>query len=134
MSRWGAPTAVTLGIVAFLAFIARTMLDWRFVYVDYIRTTEIATTALAIAFYVVVSFVWVWALFSARDGRRSGMLTLIGLSAVLLVALGVATWVSFCRFPCQSAWPLGEGINTGGTIIGVVAIFVAWRARVTARR
>lgn len=118
-----------LGTIGYLAFIARALLDWRFVYQDFVSAADLLTTTLSIAFYLAVSAVWLWALFGVRDGRRAGYLALIGLSAVLLVAGAVATWFGFCSFVCQTAFPLMETANTGGAVIGLVTIVVARRAR-----
>lgn len=51
---------------------------------------------------------------------------------MLLVSLGVATLVSFCPSPCQTAWPLMETSNWGGLAIGVLA-WIAGQARLSAR-
>src|SRR3990172_7053951 len=47
--------AILLSAVAFLAFIERAFLDWRFVFAEFVPDTDIATTALAMGFYVAGS-------------------------------------------------------------------------------
>src|SRR3990170_6814124 len=113
--------AILLSAVAFLAFIERAFLDWRFVFAEFVPDTDIATTALAMGFYVAVSGTWLWALAAAARGGRGGIVALLVLSLLLLVGLGIGTLVSFCPSVCQTAWPLGELSNWAGLVIGLLA-------------
>jgi hypothetical protein len=120
---------VLLGGIGLVAFAARIMLDWRWVYSEFIPASDIGTAALSMAFYLATVAAWTWALLAAADGRRSGFLALALLAGVMLVGQGAATWVAFCPFPCQTAWPLGEGINTSGVLVGLVVLVAAFSAR-----
>ena len=115
-----------LSALAFLAFMERALLDWRFVYGEFVKETDLATTVLAIAFYLPVSAAWLWGLMAAARGSRNGLWTLLALSLLLLVGLGVATPVSFCPSPCQTAWPLMEVSNWAGLVVGLLAALSAW--------
>jgi len=115
-----------LSTLAFLAFIERSLFDWRFVYIEFVPDTDIATTTFAMAFYLLVSGAWIWGLFAADRGSRAGLWTLLSLAIVLLVVLGVGTLVSFCPSPCQTAWPLGEASNWVGLALGLLAALSAW--------
>ena len=115
-----------LSALAFLAFMERALLDWRFVYGEFVKETDLATTVLAIAFYLLVSAAWLWGLMAAARGSRNGLWTLLALSLLLLVGLGVATPVSFCPSPCQTAWPLMEVSNWAGLVVGLLAALSAW--------
>lgn len=111
-----------LGSLAFLGFIERMMLDFRFVFSEFIPDSDIGTMALTMAFYVLASAAWLWALFAAAADRRRGLWTLVGLATLMLVGLGVGTLVSFCPSPCETAWPLGEVSNWIGLVVGVAAV------------
>ena len=125
----GGTGVATVGAIAYLFFIGRAFVDWRYVYPEFVPAADIATTVGAIAFYLVVSAAWLWALFGVRDGRRSGYLTLIGLTGLSLVVGAVATWLAFCPFVCQTAFPLMETANSGGAIVGLITVVLAWRGR-----
>ena len=117
---------IVLSALAFLAYMERALLDWRFVVGDFATETDIATTVLAMAFYLLVSAAWLWGLMAAARGSRNGLWTLLALSLLLLVGLGVATPVSFCPSPCQTAWPLMEVSNWAGLVVGLLAALSAW--------
>lgn len=99
---------------ALLAFIERAFLDWRFVFGEFVPDEQVGTTASAMALYVAVAGIWLWALFAANPGSRAGLTTLLVLALLFLAGLGIGTLVSFCPPRCQTAWPLGELSNWAG--------------------
>ena len=114
-----------LSALALMAFLARSWLDWGFVYPEFVPETDRASITISLAFYLAVTGAWLWALSaSARDSRR-GLWALFGL-ALLLVVGGVATPVALCAFPCQTAWPLMEVSNWSGLVLGILAGASAW--------
>ncbi len=122
-------TAVALAALAFLAFFARALLDWRFVYPDFIAETDVAVTAAAIAFYLAVGAVWLWGIVGLAAGRRSGANAVLVLALLGLVVGGVATPIALCAFPCQTAWPLMEIVNWTGIVVGVLSSASAFLSR-----
>ena len=46
---------------------------------------------------------------------------------VILVLFGLATLISFCPSPCQTAWPVGEVAIWSNILIGVPATFMVAR-------
>jgi len=125
-------TAVALAALAFLAFFGRALLDWRFVYPDFMAETDIATAAAAMGFYLAVGAIWIWALVGLAAGRRSGANAVLILALLFLVVTGVATPVAFCAFPCQTAWPLMEIANWSGIVVGVLSSASAFLSRPSA--
>lgn len=113
--------ALALAGLAYLAFLGRAFLDWRFVFGEFISEGAMGTTAAALAFYVAISGIWLWALMAAARGSRPALLALAGLAIVMLVGGGLATLVSFCPSPCQTAWPLMEASNWIGLGVGILA-------------
>lgn len=122
-------TAVALAALAFLAFFGRALLDWRFVYPDFIAKTDIAVTAAAMAFYLVVGAIWIWGVVGLAAGRRSGANAVLILALLVLVVAGLATPVAFCAFPCQTAWPLMEIVNWSGIVVGALSSASAFVSR-----
>ena len=54
-------------------------------------------------------------------GSTRATLAFAGLAVVMLVGGGLATLVSFCPSPCQTAWPLMEASNWIGLVVGILA-------------
>lgn len=104
--------------LAFVAFLERAFLDWRYVYVD--LTSDVATTGLTLAVYVLLVGAWLWALAGVARRRRRGVIAVVCLTAVLLVAMSIATASAFCPSPCSTAWPLMEASNWFGLVVGLV--------------
>jgi hypothetical protein len=120
--------------LAFVAFLERTILDWRYVYSNVIDRDDAVTTGVALGIYLAFAAAWVWALLAVARGGRSGVTALFIYSIVFLVALGIATPIAFCPAPCDGwvRWPLLEVSNWVGLAIGAVAAAAAWaRARAT---
>lgn len=114
-----APVAVS--VVAYLVFLERAFLDWRFVYDEFMSDTDVGTASATLAFYLVMAGIWLWALMAAARGSRRALVALLGLALLLLVGLGIGTLVSFCPSPCQTAWPLMEASNWIGLFVGLIA-------------
>jgi len=117
--------AVVLSAAAFLAFLERALLDWRYVFPEFVPKTDTVTAAVSVAFYVACAAAWLWALSAASRGSRGGLRALLVLALLFGVVMGVATPTALCRFPCQTAWPLMEVSNWVGLVIGVLAAAAA---------
>lgn len=111
--------AVTLTWLALLAFLGRTMVDWRYVYPD--EVPDGAPMAATLVVTVAVIAGWIWSILAAGRGERRG--TIGALAWVLFLAVGLAavTTVSLCPTPCQTAWPLMEAANWVQFVVGVLA-------------
>ena len=114
--------AIILSLAALLSFLARTFLDFRFVYLEIgldIRSLSVATI-LNLAFFAG----WIWALIVASHTGRKAMYALLALD-VLLLLFGITTLTSFCPSPCPTAWPLGEVLIWSNLLIGIPAVATA---------
>ncbi len=116
---------LAIAVLAFLAFLERAHLDWRYVLVEAVPDNDIVATGAIAAAYVALSATWIWALVAVARQRRGGAIALLLLSGVLLVALGISTPLAFCPSPCQTAWPLMEVSNWAGLAVGLLAILAA---------
>jgi hypothetical protein len=120
LGNWRA--VLSAGTLAFLVFLARGWLDWRFVYREFTADDDIVTTFITILFYTAVCAVWIWALVATGRERRGGAISVLVLSLLLLVVGGIATFAALCPSPCGTAWPLMEATNWLGIVVGVVAV------------
>lgn len=118
--------------LAFLLFLARSWLDWRFVFPEFMADSDIPSALGMLAFYVVVSAAWIWTLVAIGRERRAGATAALALSLLLLVIGGVATLVSLCPSPCGTAWPLMETANWLGIVVGMLSVASAG-VQITAR-
>lgn len=121
---------VVLSILGLLTFIARALLDWRYVYPDFgmSRTTVIIGAAI----YVAIVLFWVWLIMAAAQGRRGAVIALFGLNFVLLFLLsGFPLSQLYCPSPCRTIWPIGEIIIWSSTFSGLIAALASglylWR-------
>lgn len=110
------------GGFAAVMFLVRTFLDFRFVYPQFTADDDLATAGISFVLYGLVSGIWIWALVGVARERRRGVIAIAVLAGVTLVLMWVATAAAFCPFPCPSEFPLGELVNTGGLVAGVLAL------------
>jgi hypothetical protein len=110
-----------ISLIAFLAFLARAFIDWRFVYVESISADDSFGALVFLAAYVALAAAWVWALLAVSQRRRSGAIGVLVLSLALLVGFGLATPLAFCPAPCTTEWVWGWESNWAGLVIGLVA-------------
>jgi hypothetical protein len=121
-----------IGVVAFLAFLARAFIDWRFVYVEFLSADDQAGTLAFLVSYLALVAAWLWALVAVAQRSRAGAAGVLVLSLLLLVGIGIATPTAFCPAPCPTAWTWGWELNWAGLVIGLVAAAAAL-ARLTVR-
>ena len=119
---WNA--AVLLSVAALLSFVARAFIDFGFVY----RELYPSTRSIGILTLVHLGFIagWIWALLAASHKSRRAMYALLGYGAIIVLH-GVVTLVSFCPFPCRTAWPVGQVIIWSTLLLGISAVVaVLW--------
>ncbi len=110
--------ALALSGASLLSFLARTFVDYGYVY----HEMNLQGGALGFVTLFNLGFFggWIWALVAASHEGRRAMFVLLGYS-VLLVVFGLATSVSLCPSPCQTAWPVGEIAIWSNSVIGIPA-------------
>jgi hypothetical protein len=118
--------------LAFLLFLVRSWLDWRFVFGEFMAVSDIWTAFGALVFYALIAAAWIATLVAIARQRRGGAIASLVLAALLLLVGGVATLVSLCPSPCGTAWPLMEIANWLGMAVGAVSVAAAG-ARIAAR-
>jgi hypothetical protein len=116
-STWNA--ALILSVAALLSFLARTFIDYGFVYKDLYPSIR----SIAILTLVNLAFIagWIWALLAASHERRRAMYVLLIYGAVVVLH-GVVTLVSLCPSPCPTAWPVGEVVIWSNVLVGFLAV------------
>jgi hypothetical protein len=122
MGRW--PVVLGTTTAAFLAFLVRSWLDWRFVYGEFIPATDGVTMGLAIGVYVLVCLAWLVAIVGIAREQRVATKGAFVLALMLLVLGGLATTFSLCQTPC--ATPFMDVANFAGIVIGLEAAIAAW--------
>lgn len=118
LTSWTA--ALVLSGAALLSFLTRTFIDYGFVYPQLNLMSSIGPITL---FNLVFFGGWIWALVSASHGSRRAMFALLAYNAVL-VLFGLATLISLCPSPCQTAWPVGEIAIWSNLLVGISASVV----------
>jgi len=116
--------AVLFSTLALLSFMARTFIDYGFVYEELNLTGS--SLGLITLFNVALLGGWVWALIAASHRSRRAMWALLAYD-LLLVLFGLSTLISFCPSPCQTAWPLGEIVIWSNLTIGIPAVVLTAR-------
>jgi len=111
--------AIVLSLGALLSFLARTFLDFRFVYEEI--GLDVPSLALATILNLAFFGGWIWALIASSHGSRRAIYALLVFDAIL-VLFGISTLTSFCPSPCPTAWPLGEALIWSNLIVGIPAI------------
>jgi hypothetical protein len=119
-STWNA--ALTLSVAALLSFLARTFIDYGFVYHGLYPSIR----SMAILTLITLVFIagWIWALLAASHERRRAMYVLL-IYAAVVVLQGVVTLVTLCPSPCPTAWPLGEVIIWSNVLMGIATVVAA---------
>jgi hypothetical protein len=128
----GAPrVALVLAWAALLAFLARSLIDFRYVYPEQIPDT--ASNTLAILVYTAIFGGWIVALGALAAGIRSGAVACLAFAA-LPILLGLTTAVAFCPMPCSTAAPVGDVLNLvclalgGLSAVSLAASLRSWSA------
>jgi len=112
--------AVTLSTVALLAFLGRTMLDWRYEYPVFDPTGEMDTT-MTLTFLALV-WIWVWGLTAAVQGSRRGLIAMLVMVLLLDVVFALSTYFFLCP-PWEGCvgWPNAWPWNWSQLVLGLLA-------------
>jgi hypothetical protein len=117
------PTAaLMLSGAALLSFLARTFVDYRFVYAE--LGFDVRTVGFSILLHLALLGSWIWALVAASHARRRGMYVLLAYN-VLVAAFGLYTMTKLCPSPCRTGWPVGEITIWSNLLIGLTAALLA---------
>ncbi|NIS83504.1 MAG: hypothetical protein GTO14_25650 [Anaerolineales bacterium] len=113
--------AITLSVIALLAFLGRGFMDWRYEYP--LQDPSGAWDLPGALVYMALAGAWVWSLLAAARGSRRGLIVILVLALVLNVALAAATYFIFCPpwTDCQG-WPNVWLWNWANLISGLLAV------------
>ena len=111
--------AITLSVIALLSLLARTFVDFQFVFNEF--GSSPGQAALTVLMMTALVGGWLWGLLAAARGGRGGLIAALIFSLLLPVGEGIGTLVAFCPSPCQTAWPLMEIANWSNVILGLAA-------------
>lgn len=113
--------AITLSVFAFMTFLGRGFMDWRY---EYPLQDPSGSWDLPVGLiYMLLAGGWVWALVAASNDSRRGIVAITALALVLNVILALATFFIFCPFwsDCEG-WPNAWLWNWANLLTGVLAV------------
>ena len=122
---------IVLSSLSLISFIARALMDWRYVYPFFMEiTVESATTGIIL--YLIIAGAWVWAMINLSRSTRRATLILLLLNLMQFLLLGIFSSLILCPSPCPNIWPVGEIIIWSGTVtgfFGLLSLILFWRQR-----
>ena len=122
MKRWFTSLngAITLSVIAFLTFLGRAFMDWRYEYPHQDPVGAWDTPGALI--YMALAGLWLWGMLAGVRGSRRGLIGSLGAVLVLDVAFALATYFFFCP-PWRGCvgWPNAWPWNWANLITGVAA-------------
>jgi hypothetical protein len=112
--------AVGVSYAGLLAMLARTFLDYQYVYAG--LGMDAVTSGLATLVNLALFGGWIYALYAAAAHfSRGAMIANLGFNALLLI-FGLSTVITLCPSPCPTGWPIGEIIIWANIAIGILAL------------
>jgi len=109
--------AVTLSVLTLLSEMWRGFLDAMFVLpVDF---GEAGTMQLAAIIFTLLFAGWGWAIFSAWQGRRRGLLAAFGINALVLLVIPVSWLFFYCPAACRADAGVFNLANTLNLVLGL---------------
>ena len=113
--------ALMLSGAALLSFLARTFVDYRFVYAE--LGFDVGALGISVLVHLALFGGWIWALVAASHARRRAIYVVLAYN-VLVAAFGLYTMTKLCPSPCRTGWPVGEITIWCNLLIGVAAALV----------
>jgi hypothetical protein len=115
--------AIGFSYAGLLAMLARTFLDYQYVYGSLGFTP--LTSGLATMINLLIFGGWIYALYaSAARFSRGAMIVNLVFNALLLI-FGLSTVISLCPSPCPTGWPVGEIIIWSNIVVGIPALIAS---------
>ena len=99
--------AITLSVIAFLTFLGRLFLDWRYES-QLMGAAGSIQEALNVLLFLAFAGGWVWAMLAAIRGSRRGLIACLILALLLDVAFALVTYAVLCPPGCRgfpNLWP-----------------------------
>lgn len=112
--------AITLSLIAFLTFLGRAFLDWRYESPNLDPAGNWDTPVALI--YMALAGGWLWSLLAAVRGSRWGLYGSLVAVVLLDVAFALGTYFFFCPvWTACGAWPNLWPWNLANLISGTIA-------------
>lgn len=126
MKKWHVSfiTVIILNILSLINFIARALLDWRYVYPFFVTKDSNDFRYMAI-FYLFLLGIWFLSLMIAAQANKIGLIIMVFFNLLFLFGTGVGTYFYFCPFPCTVIWPISEIINWSNMLFGLLTTIVS---------
>jgi len=80
--------AIALSMISLLVFLGRTLIDFYYVYREF--NLDVGTVALAMLANMALFGGWIWALLSAVQGSRRGLISVLVLDLFFFFVIAVA--------------------------------------------
>ena len=111
--------AIALTLISLLVYLGRAFIDFYYVFGEF--GLGVGMVAGSIVIYLLLFGGWIWALLSAVQGSRRGLIAAFGFNLFFLLFIALGTLVSYCPSPCQTGWPLGEIAIWASLFTGLLA-------------
>ncbi len=111
--------ALAFTLISLLVYLGRAFIDFYYVFGEF--GLGVGMVGGAILIYLVLFGGWIWALLSAVQGNRRGLITTFGFNLFFLLFIAVGTLGSYCPSPCRTGWPLGEIAIWASLVAGLLA-------------
>lgn len=121
--------AITFSVIAFLTFLGRAFMDWRYEYP--LQDPAGSWATLGALIYMALAGGWLWSLLAGARGSRWGLIASLIWAMMLDVGLALATYFVFCPpwTGCEG-WPNAWLWNWSNLISGLVAgVAIAFQLR-----
>jgi len=112
--------AITFSVMAFLVFLGRLFLDWRYES-DFMGAAGSVQETLYVLFFLALAGGWVWAMLAATKGSRSGLAACLVFALLLDIGFALATYLSWCPPAYCNGFPNLWPWTWAGLILGLLA-------------
>jgi hypothetical protein len=119
--------AITLSLIAFLTFLGRAFLDWRYESHNFGSAGSALETIYLLGF-IAFAGGWVWAMLAAIRGSRRGLIACLILALFLDVGFALAMYLFWCPpgcrgFPNSGMWPWTWAQLISGLLAAIALVF-----------
>jgi hypothetical protein len=115
--------AVGFSYASLLAMLARTFLDYQYVYQG--LGLNAVTSGLATLVNLAIFGSWIYTLYAAASRFSHGAMFANLFFNALVLIFGASTVITLCPSPCPTGWPVGEIIIWSNILIGIPAMVLA---------
>jgi hypothetical protein len=111
---------LTISILALLSLLARTFMDFRYVFPEDMANLDTRATGWVIFFYSLIFGGWIWALLGSAGGSNPAMIVNLVFNALTGLGGGLASYIFFRPF-CRAARPVADISIAANLILGLLA-------------